>query len=296
MFPNNDKVMDLPAQNKVFSTNKTLNLRGQLIDLSTPRIMGILNVTPDSFFDGGKYDTLQTALKHAERMLTEGATFIDVGGYSSRPGAADVSPEDELKRVVPAVGALVKEFPGAFISIDTFRSEVARAAVQEGAVIVNDISGGELDPEMFPTIGRLQVPYVLMHMKGTPQNMHTQTGYEDLVKDIVDYFHRKLRVLHDLQVKDIIIDPGFGFAKTIEQNFQLLDQLEYFQVLEKPLLAGLSRKSMVWKSLGVLPEDALNGTTVLHTLALLKGTSILRVHEVREAVQVIRLLSRCNRY
>lgn len=277
-------------ESRVFSTPKTLNIRGKLMDLSVPRVMGILNVTPDSFYDGGRYTSEAAIAGQAEKMLKEGAAFIDVGGYSSRPGAADISSEEELRRVVAAIRAIMKNFPEAIITIDTFRSEVARAAVAEGAGIINDISGGELDPEMFNTVAALQVPYILMHMRGTPQTMNSMTEYDNLMRDIIAYFHQKIFALQALGVKDIIIDPGFGFAKTVQQNFELLDKLNGLRILDKPLLVGLSRKSMVWRTLGITPGEALNGTTVLHTLALLRGASILRVHDVKEAVEVVRLL------
>jgi len=256
--------------------------------------MGILNVTPDSFYDGGRLADSDSVLKQAEKMLTDGATFIDVGGYSTRPGASDVSVEEELRRVLPAIQSIVKHFPEVIISIDTFRSEVAKQAVNEGACMINDISGGQLDPIMFETVASLNVPYILMHSRGTPQTMIKLNEYENLIKDIVGYFHQKIFQLQHLGVKDIIIDPGFGFAKNIEQNFQLLKDLDHFQILGKPILAGLSRKSMIWKTLKTNPEDALNGTTSLNTVALLKGASILRVHDVKEAVEVAKLMELVN--
>jgi dihydropteroate synthase len=277
-------------QSKIFSVNKTLNVCGRLIDLSEPKIMGILNVTPDSFYDGLKYTEEKSILKQVEKMISEGADFIDVGGNSTRPGAENISVEEELARVLPAVKIISKTFPAAVISIDTFRASVAKRVVEEGASIVNDISGGNLDPNMFETIASLQVPYILMHMKGTPQTMMKETTYGNLLKEILDYFHQKIHRLHLLGVKDIIIDPGFGFAKSVDQNFDLLNKLEHFQIIEKPLLVGLSRKSMIWRTLKAKPEGALNGTTVLNTIALLHGASILRVHDVREAKEVIQLV------
>src|SRR6478609_9525025 len=232
-------------QSKIFSTNKTLNVRGKLINLSVPKVMGILNVTPDSFFDGSRYTDVSQALKQTEKMIEEGATFIDVGGYSSRPGATDISPEEELKRVIPVIQSISKSFPEIAISIDTFRASVAKAAINEGAGLINDISGGELDSGLFQTVSELQVPYVLMHMRGTPQTMTQLNQYENLVKEITDYFHQKIYQLQNLGVKDIIIDPGFGFAKNIDQNFQLLNHFDYLKILGKPILAGLSRKSMI---------------------------------------------------
>lgn len=259
--------------------------------LDTPKVMGILNVTPDSFFDGGKYQSDKQILDQAGQMLREGADMIDVGGYSTRPGAEQISEEIETERSVNAIRLIKKEFPEAIISIDTFRSEIARRAIAEGAAMINDISGGELDSKMFDTVANLNVPYVLMHMRGNPQTMTQLTSYENIVKEVLKYFHEKISVLTSLGVKDIIIDPGFGFAKTREQNFQLLNKLDQFGVLGLPLLAGLSRKSMVWKTLDVKPEDALNGTIVLNTIALTKGASILRVHDVKACVETIRVMN-----
>lgn len=273
-----------------FATCSTLNADGRIIDLRTPRIMGILNVTPDSFFDGGRYEKEADMLKHAELMLREGATFIDVGAYSSRPGAADVPLAAERERAVFAVSRVAANFPEAVISIDTFRSEVARACVEAGATIVNDISAGELDHHMPAVVASLKVPYIAMHMRGTPQTMKTLTRYDDLLKEIVDYFHSKLARFADLGIKDVVLDPGFGFAKTIEQNFLLLNHLDYLRITGRPILAGLSRKSMIWKTLGQSPVDALNGTTVLNSIALTKGASILRVHDVAKANEAIRLV------
>jgi dihydropteroate synthase len=252
--------------------------------------MGILNVTPDSFFDGGKYVGERAILERAEKMILQGATILDVGGYSSRPGAAEVSLDEEKERVLSAIRFILKQFPETYISIDTFRSEVARAAVGEGACLVNDISGGTLDENMFPTVGKLNVPYVLMHMKGNPQTMTKQTQYENLLLDLTTYFHTKTDALKNAGVKDVIIDPGFGFAKTREQNFELLNSLQEFKIFGKPLMVGLSRKSMVWKTLNCNPSEALNGTTALHSIALLNGADILRVHDVREAVEVVTLM------
>jgi dihydropteroate synthase len=283
------------VQNTPFSINKTLNIRGRLLTFEEPKIMGILNITPDSFFDGGRHKSDLGILKQAEKLLYEGASFIDVGGYSSRPGAAEISIEEELNRAIPAIKIICREFPSAMVSIDTFRSEVAIAAVDEGAGMINDISGGSLDTKMFETVAALNVPYVLMHMRGDPATMTKQTEYVNLRKDILDYFHAKVHQLQQLQVKDIVIDPGFGFAKTREQNFELLNHLNTFDILEKPLLVGLSRKSMVWKTLNFSAEEALNGTTVLNTIAVMKGASILRVHDVKEAKECITLFSAMNK-
>jgi dihydropteroate synthase len=229
-------------------------------------------------------------LKQVEKMLSEGADFIDVGGYSTRPGAEEVSFEEERRRVLPVISLIVRNFPEAIISIDTFRTQVAKESVEAGAAMINDVSGGELDEKMFSAVASLGVPYVLMHMRGTPRSMAQETRYDNLLKDIIDYFHSKIFHLQSLGVKDIIIDPGFGFAKTIEQNFEVLNKLEQFQILGKPILVGLSRKSMIWKTLKGSPEDALNGTTALNAIALLKSASILRVHDVREAKEVIKLV------
>jgi dihydropteroate synthase len=281
-------------ENNFFSTNKTLNLNGRLVDLRTPRIMGILNVTPDSFYDGNRYTSEADILKQVEKMLSDGAMFIDVGGYSTRPGAEEISAEEEQKRVLKAVKNISHEFPDAFISVDTFRSEVVRAAVDAGAHLVNDVSGGSLDDAMFKTVAELKVPYILMHMRGTPQTMNKLTVYENLLKDIMDFFHEKIFTLQQLGAKDIIVDPGFGFAKTVEQNFELLSKLDHFNILGKPVLAGLSRKSMIWRTLGITPEKALNGTTSLNTVALLKGASLLRVHDVKQAAEAIKLIEKIS--
>lgn len=254
--------------------------------------MGILNVTPDSFFDGGRYNQGSTFLLQAEKMIREGADFIDVGGYSSRPGAVDIPEEEELTRVIPVIQAIKKEFPTVILSIDTFRSKVAHAAVNEGAALVNDISGSQLDPKMVETVAVLRVPYIAMHMRGTPQTMNQLTQYENLVKEVLDYFHRKIHELIAAGVADVIIDPGFGFAKTVAQNFELLKNLNQLQIFERPLLVGLSRKSMIWRTLEITPDDSLNGTSALNTIALIKGATILRVHDVKEAREVITLVGR----
>jgi len=253
--------------------------------------MGILNVTPDSFYDGGRFQTDASILEHTEKMISEGADIIDVGGYSSRPGAAEIPETEEKDRVVKAISAIAKHFPGTIISVDTFRSTVAEAAVEAGALMVNDVAGGNLDPQMFQTVARLNVPYILMHMRGNPQTMSSLTQYANLMKEMLDYFHEKIHSLRQFEIKDIIVDPGFGFSKTAEQNFSILQNLEKFSILGKPLLVGLSRKSMVWKTLGVQASEALNGTTSLNTMALLKGANILRVHDVREAREVIKLFT-----
>ncbi len=251
--------------------------------------MGILNTTPDSFFDGNKYRDVPAALAHTEKMLNEGADFIDVGGYSSRPRAEHISVEEELHRAIPVIEAIKERFPHTVISIDTFRGSVARAALNAGAVMINDISGGDLDPEMITLLAETQVPYVMMHMRGTPQTMSGLTSYSHLTKEINDHLHKKIYQLESAGVKDLVVDPGFGFAKTGDQNFELLNNLDQLTIHGKPILVGLSRKSMIWRTLQITPEDALNGTTALHMIALLKGANILRVHDVKEAKECIQL-------
>ncbi len=272
----------------------TINCKGELIDLSTPKVMGILNITPDSFYDGGRYKNDASILNQVDTMLSEGATFIDVGAYSSRPGADHVSEAEELKRILPIVELLVAKFPDINLSIDTFRSEVAKKCINAGAFIVNDISAGKLDENMMQTVGKLGVPYIMMHMKGTPQTMQQHTDYDDLIKDIIYYFSERIAKARSHQIKDIIIDPGFGFSKTLEQNYALLNRLELLNMLEQPMLVGVSRKSMIYKLLKTNPNDALNGTTSLNTIALLKGSKILRVHDVKEAMECIKLTNQLN--
>ena len=267
----------------------TINCNGELIDLSIPKVMGILNVTPDSFFDGGHYTNNREVLQRVEQMLTDGATFIDVGGYSSKPNAAAVTVQEEKARTIPVVASIVQHFPEAIVSIDTFRSDVAQLCLGQGAAIVNDISAGLLDPLMLKIVANYQVPYIMMHMKGTPQTMSALAQYDDLVKEILFYFSERIAAARSLGISDLIVDPGFGFAKTIDQNFELLRHLDIFKNLDLPILAGVSRKSMIHKTLQIKPEEALNGTTVLNTLALEKGAAILRVHDVKEAVETIKL-------
>jgi dihydropteroate synthase len=267
----------------------TINCKGQLIDLSVPKVMGILNITPDSFYDGGTYKNEKEILNHVETMLNEGATFIDVGAYSSRPNADHVSEADELKRILPIVELILKTFPDTLISIDTFRSEVAKQCINAGAALINDISAGNLDSNMLQTIADLHVPYIMMHMRGTPQNMQEHTQYDNLVKDILFYFSERIAAAKALGIIDVIVDPGFGFAKTLEQNYELLNTLELLKIIDKPILAGLSRKSMIYKTLETSAQEALNGTSVLNTVALQKGASILRVHDVKEAIECIKL-------
>ncbi|MBW2936548.1 dihydropteroate synthase [Aureisphaera sp. CAU 1614] len=268
----------------------TLNCKGTLINLATPKVMGILNITPDSFYDGGNLTNERLILAQAEKMLEEGATFLDIGGYSSRPGAEDISETEELNRVIPAIEVILKQFPKALISIDTFRSEVAKKSVEAGAVMVNDISAGKLDSNMMKTVAQLKIPYVMMHMKGNPKTMVSLSEYKNVTKEILFYFSEKLAEARTLGMNDVIVDPGFGFAKTRHHNFELLNHLELFKSLEVPLLVGISRKSMIYKTLQTTPEEALNGTTALHSIALLKGASILRVHDVKEAIECVTLL------
>lgn len=268
---------------------QSINCKGKLLTFEEPRIMGILNVTPNSFFDGGKYQQVSKALKRAEVMLLEGADLLDIGAYSTQPNAEFVSEEEEINRIVPIVEALSKEFPDAFLSIDTFRSQVALQALDNGAHIINDVSGGKLDPKMFETVANYKAPYVLMHMKGTPQNMQQFTQYEDVVKEMMFYFSEQIAKARAAGISDVIIDPGFGFSKTLHQNFEILSNLELFQHLDVPVLSALSRKSMIYKYLQITPQEALNGSTVLHTLSLIKGAQLLRVHDVKEAKQCIQL-------
>ena len=273
-------------------TTYTINVNGTLMDLSTPRVMGIVNVTPDSFFAGSRTQTEADIARRVEQLLTEGADILDLGGYSSRPGAADVSPAEECERLRLGLSVIRRVCLDAVVSVDTFRADVARMCVEEyGAAIINDISGGELDAEMFPTVARLGVPYILMHMQGMPQTMQDKPRYDDLLRDVFLYFARKVQQLRDLGQKDIILDPGFGFGKTLEDNYTLLAHLEEFaSVFQLPVLVGVSRKSMITKLLGITPAEALNGTTVLNTLCLTKGAAILRVHDVRPAVEAVRLV------
>ena len=268
---------------------QTLNCRGTLIDLSIPKVMGIINVTPDSFYDGGKTFSEKEILKQTEKMLAEGATFLDVGGYSTRSGAEEILETEEIRRVVEAVESMLKRFPEALISVDTFRSEVAKKAVEAGAAIVNDVSGGTLDAEMYKTVAKLKVPYILMHMRGNPKTMAKLTDYKNVTIQVLKDLAEKIALARAAGINDIVADPGFGFAKTREQSFQLLNNLELFQNLNVPILAGISRKSMIYKTLETSAENALNGTTSLNTIALLKGASILRVHDVKEAVECVKL-------
>ncbi len=272
----------------------TLNCNGKLIDLSTPKIMGILNLTPDSFFDGGKYRNEPEILGQVEKMLEEGATFIDVGAYSSRPGAAPVSLEEERSRMIPVVQRIIREFPETILSIDTFRSQVALASLNEGAAIINDISAGLQDEDMFRVVSEHGAPYIMMHMRGTPQNMQQHTDYKDLMTELMAYFSERIAKAREYHINDIIIDPGFGFSKTLEQNYELLKKTDLLHILELPILIGISRKSMIYKILDKTPQEALNGTTALNMVALQKGAQILRVHDVAAAVECVKLNQQFN--
>lgn len=267
-----------------------INVNGRLMDLSCPQVMGILNVTPDSFYAGSRKQTEEEIAARAQQILAEGGSIIDIGAYSSRSNAEHISAEEEMKRLRNGLEIIGREHPDAVLSVDTFRADVARMCVEEyGVAIVNDIAAGNMDSEMFSTIARLGVPYIMMHMQGTPQNMQQHPHYEDVLREVLYYFSEKVQRLRDMGVKDIILDPGFGFGKTIEHNYELLNRMEEFAIFELPLLVGVSRKSMIYRLLDITPEEALNGTTVLHTIALMKGANILRVHDVKEAVEAVRL-------
>ena len=282
------------GQDTLFSTKSTLRFSGNLLCLEPPAIMGILNITPDSFSDGGELDSIEKIVTRAGLLLEEGASILDIGGYSTRPGATDISTDEELERVIPAIQAIHETYPNAILSIDTFRSSIASEAIQAGAQMINDVSGGNIDDEMFPTVAALGVPYVLMHMKGTPQNMKELAVYDNILDEMMEYFDEKISTLRSLGVTDIIVDPGLGFAKNIGQNYYLLKNIGYFKSLGLPLLIGVSRKSMIFKRLGIHPGDAVNGTTVLNTHALFSGAGILRVHDVREAAECIKLVQELN--
>lgn len=271
--------------------NSYINVNGSLLDLSTPCVMGILNVTPDSFYAGSRMQTEADIAARVEQIVKEGAGIIDIGAYSSRPNADPVSAQEEMERLRLGLEVIGRVCPDAVVSVDTFRADVARMSVEEyGVAIINDISAGEMDAEMFPTVARLNVPYIMMHMQGTPQNMQQCPHYDNLLKEVFEYFARKVQQLRDRGVKDIILDPGFGFGKTLEHNYELLAHLDDFRVFELPLLVGVSRKSMIYRLLDITPQEALNGTTVLNTLCLLKGADILRVHDVREAVEAVKMV------
>lgn len=278
--------------NKFLKRKNTINLNGRLLDLSKPVVMGILNVTPDSFFDGGKYKTEKKVVKRAEEILEQGGTIIDIGAVSTQPGSEGISTKDEIERLLPAAKAVKRAFPDAFVSIDTYRSWVALKVIEEcGPCIVNDVSGGNFDPHMFDTIGKLSVPYILMHMLGTPLKMQENPSYDDIIRDISMFFTNQVKQLTKAGVKDVIIDPGFGFGKNLEHNYELLNRLDAFKVFQLPVMVGVSRKSMIYKLLGTTADVALNGTSVVNTLALMGGADILRVHDVREAVEAVRILN-----
>ena len=273
----------------------TINCKGNLIDLATPKVMGILNITPNSFYDGGKFQEESVVLNQVEKMLNEGATFIDIGAYSSKPNAEFVSEEEELQRILPVVQQIIKQFPDVIVSIDTFRAEVAKQCVLNGAALINDISAGHLDEKMLPTIAELQVPYIMMHMKGNSQTMQSLTHYDDIVKEMIYYFSERIFEARKLGINDLIVDPGFGFAKTLEQNYEVMQKLDIFKQLDLPLLVGISRKSMIYKTLETSAQEALNGTTFLNAIALEKGANILRVHDVKEAVEGVKLFEMLKR-
>lgn len=268
-----------------------INVNGRLMDLAKPQVMGILNVTPDSFYAGSRKQTETDIAERVHQIVDEGASIIDIGAYSSRPGAEHISAEEEMNRLRTGLKVIARECPEAVVSVDTFRADVARMCVEEyGAAIINDIAAGEMDAEMFATIARLGVPYIIMHMQGTPQNMQANPHYDNLLKEVFYYFSEKVQKLRDLGVKDIILDPGFGFGKTVEHNYELMSHLEEFSIFELPVLVGISRKSMIYKLLGSTPEEALNGTTALNTIALMKGANILRVHDVKAAVEAVKIV------
>lgn len=278
------------VEDTYFGANHSIRVRDKLIDLSKPIVMGIVNTTPDSFYELSRSQSKNNVIQRVKEMTDAGATIIDIGGYSSRPGAEDVSTSEEINRVVPIICALKKEFPDIIISIDTFRSDVAEQAILAGASIINDISGFEIDPKIAEISAKYRVPYILMHMRGTPQNMQKKTTYSNLYQEMMLYFTTKVMRLKELGVHDIIIDPGFGFSKNLEQNYYLINHLEQFTELKLPILVGISRKSMIYKKLGSTPQESLNGTTVLNTIAIKNGAKILRVHDVKQAIEVIQLL------
>jgi dihydropteroate synthase len=282
------------AKDTFFNKKTTLNAGGKLIDLSTPKVMGIINITPDSFYAGSRHQNVSAALQQAGKMLADGAAILDIGAYSSRPGATDISVQEETDRLLPVIEAIIKTYPDAVLSVDTFRASVAEAAIKAGAHIINDISGGQLDAGMFATVAKLRVPYILMHMKGTPQTMVQRAQYSNVFNEVYDYFTERYAQLKASGVTDVILDPGFGFAKEREHSYELMHRLQDFRALGLPLLVGVSRKRMIWQLTGGTAADALNGTTVLNTIALTKGANILRVHDVKEAVEAIKLWQKCG--
>ena len=287
---NKNKTADLFQQNM-----STINCKGQLMDLNQPKIMGILNITPNSFFDGGKHNSLEKIERQTEKMLSEGADIIDVGAYSTQPNAAFVSEEEELQRMLPVIKHLVQKFPKIVLSVDTFRAEVAQQSLDAGATIINDVSAGFLDEKMLETVGKYKAPYVMMHMKGTPQNMQQFTDYDDVMHEMIRYFSERIAAARQHGILDIIIDPGFGFSKTLDQNYEVLHKLDLLQNLEVPLLSALSRKSMIYKFFGNTAQEALNGTSVLNTISLIKGAKLLRVHDVKEAAECVKLYMKTYR-
>lgn len=280
------------AKDTFFLSNTSINCRGKLLSFKSPLVMGILNVTPDSFYDGGKYTSDSAIIKQAEKIISEGASIIDIGAVSTRPDADAISYEEEKARLLPAIHSIAKEFPDIVISVDTWRSQIAEESVSLGASIINDISGGTFDNQMFNTIAKLKVPYIMMHTKGTPDSMQKNPHYKNLIKEITFFFSSQLEKLKNMGVADVIIDPGFGFGKTLEHNYQLLKELNYFHFFERPLLVGVSRKSMINKLLQIQPDEALNSTTCLNTIALLNGANILRVHDVKEAVEAVKIIQK----
>ncbi|HPS45801.1 MAG TPA: dihydropteroate synthase [Bacteroidales bacterium] len=283
--------MNLIHKKTFFSSPLSMQCNGALISFNKPLVMGILNLTPDSFYDGGKYETSVQIIDYVRKMLNDGADIIDIGAVTTKPNSIKISVAEEAQRLLEPLKIIRKEFPKALLSIDTFHSEIAKMAVDNGVNIINDISGGVFDKDMFKTVAQLKIPYILMHIQGTPQNMQNNPHYENVVSEIITYFNHKINQLRELDIQDIIIDPGFGFGKTVEHNFELLDKLSMFSIFNLPILVGVSRKSMICKVLGVNPDKALNGTTVIQTVALLKGANIIRVHDVKEAVESIKLLS-----
>ena len=281
---------NLRVEDTYFPTINQLRLKDKLFDLSKPKIMGIINCTPDSFYSESQIQSEKSLLVHVEKQIKEGVDIIDIGGYSSRPGAKEITIKEEIDRVLPAITSIRKEFPEIYLSLDTFRSEVASVGLENGINIINDISGWSIDNELFKVLDKYKCPYILMHMKGTPSTMQFETNYDNLFTSISSYFSKKLSELKSIGVNDVILDPGFGFSKTLEQNHTLLHQMNQFKILGKPLLAGVSRKSMIYKKLNIEPAEALNGTSILNTISILKGASILRVHDVKEAKEILKLL------
>jgi dihydropteroate synthase len=282
----------LQGKETIFSSKSTLNLNGRLFDIQKPKVVGILNITTDSFFDGGKYQTETQIIKRVEEMMREGADIIDIGAQSTRPGAEEVPLEEEIKQIQTASSLILKEFPEAILSIDTYRASVAKAGFDHGALMINDISGGTLDNQMLSSVAAMNIPYILMHSKGTPKTMQSLTHYDNFIQEVILNLQERLYLAKELGIKDIIIDPGFGFAKSLDQNYSSLKKLSYINMLDCPILVGLSRKSMIWKFLELSPDEALNGTTALNTIALLNGAKIIRVHDVKEAKQTIKLVEK----